>query len=217
MTRTRSQRIRRGIVRITVAALALAVAALACFLPFAGTYLVVQQPLEHADAIVVLAGPRAERWLEACRPVSRRVGAHASCSAAGASTMAKRRLSAIGIRFPQDADLARDAMLQMNVPASAIVLLPESLDNTAQEAASTRRIAVASGWSRIIVVTSAYHSRRAGYAFAREFRGTPMRHRDANHALRFGAAGAMVDDQAGVRYVTSELQKLAAYRLGLSQ
>ena len=50
--------------RITVAALALAVAALACFLPFAGTYLVVQQPLEHADAIVVLAGPRAERWLE---------------------------------------------------------------------------------------------------------------------------------------------------------
>ena len=216
MTRTRSQRIRRGIVRITVATLVLAVAGLAGFLPFAGTYLVVQQPLEHADAIVVLAGPRAERWLEGV-DLFRAGWAPRIVLSRGRIDNGEARLSAMGIRFPQDADLARDAMLQMNVPASAIVLLPESLDNTAQEAASTRRIAVASGWSRIIVVTSAYHSRRAGYAFAREFRGTPMR--IVMRTTRYDSAlpARWWTTRQDVRYVTSELQKLAAYRLGLSQ
>ena len=202
--------------RVLVAALALAAAALACFLPFAGTYLVVQQPLEHADAIVVLAGPRAERWLEAV-DLFREGWAPRIVLSRGRIDNGEARLSAMGIRFPQDADLARDAMLQMKIPADAIVLLPESLDNTAQEAASARRMAAAAGWRRIIVVTSRYHSRRAGYAFAREFRGTPMH--IVMRVTRYDSAlpARWWTTRQDVRYVTSELQKLAAYRLGLSQ
>jgi uncharacterized SAM-binding protein YcdF (DUF218 family) len=216
MTRSRSQRIRRGVLRVLVVALALAAAALACFLPFAGTYLVAQQPLEHADAIVVLAGTRAERWLEAV-DLFRDGWAPRIVLSRGRIDIGEAKLSALGVRFPQDADLARDAMLQMNVPADAIVLLPESLDNTAQEAASARRLAAAAGWRRIIVVTSMYHSRRAGYAFAREFRGMPMD--IVMRVTRYDSAvpARWWTTRQDIRYVTSELQKLAAYRLGLSQ
>jgi uncharacterized SAM-binding protein YcdF (DUF218 family) len=216
MTRPRSPRIRRGALRLVVAGLVLAAVAIVCFLPFAGTYLVVQQPLEHADAIVVLAGTRAERWLEAV-DLFRDGWAPRIVLSRGRIDTGEARLSAIGIRFPQDADLAREAMLQMKVPADAIVLLPESLDNTAQEAASARRMAIASGWHRIIVVTSMYHSRRAGYAFAREFAGTPVQ--IVMRTTRYDSAlpARWWTTRQDVRYVTSELQKLVAYRLGLSQ
>jgi uncharacterized SAM-binding protein YcdF (DUF218 family) len=216
MTRPRSQRIRRGVLRVLVIAVALGVTALACFLPFAGTYLVSQQPLEHADAIVVLAGTRAERWLEAV-DLFRDGWAPRIVLSRGRIDNGEAKLSAIGVRFPQDADLARDAMLQMNVPADAILFLPESLDNTAQEAASARRLATASGWRRIIVVTSMYHSRRAGYAFAREFRGTPIE--IVMRVTRYDPSlpARWWTTRQDIRYVTSELQKLVAYRLGLSQ
>ncbi|MEO8523069.1 MAG: YdcF family protein, partial [Acidobacteriota bacterium] len=58
-------RSRRLAVRLLLAILITGLVALLAFLPFAGRYLVLEQPLEHADAIVVLAGARVERWLEA--------------------------------------------------------------------------------------------------------------------------------------------------------
>jgi uncharacterized SAM-binding protein YcdF (DUF218 family) len=196
--------------------LALALAAFVCFLPFAGTYLVVEQPLEHADAIVVLAGTRAERWLEAV-DLFRAGWAPRIVLSRGRIDNGEARLSAMGIRFPQDAELVRDAMLQMKVPADAIILLPESLDNTAQEAASARRMAAASGWTRIIVVTSKYHTRRAGYAFAREFGEGPIRILMRTTRYDPSVPARWWTSRPDVRFVTSELQKLAAYRLGLGQ
>lgn len=216
MTRSGFQRTRRVVLRVTATALGLAAAALVCFLPYSGTYLVVQQPLEHADAIVVLAGARAERWLEAV-DLFRAGWAPRIVVSRGRSEDAEARLIAMGIRFPQDADLVRDAMLQMHVPPDAIILLPESLDNTAQEAASARRMAAASGWSRIIVVTSKYHSRRASYAFDREFRDAPIGVLMRTTRYDSSAPARWWTSRQDVRYVTSELQKLAAYRLGLGQ
>jgi uncharacterized SAM-binding protein YcdF (DUF218 family) len=128
---------------------------------------------------------------------------------------AEQRLHQMGIRFPADADLARDAMVQMNVPADAILMLPDDLDNTAQEAAATRRLATASGWSRIIVVTSKYHSRRSAYAFAREFGGTPIRVSVRASAYDPSVPNRWWSSRADFRFVTSELQKLVAYHLGL--
>ena len=56
--------VRRILVRTAAAAvLILAVFGIG-FLPFAGRYLVYQDPLEKADAVIVLAGARVERWLE---------------------------------------------------------------------------------------------------------------------------------------------------------
>jgi uncharacterized SAM-binding protein YcdF (DUF218 family) len=204
------------LVRLIAAVLALAAAALLVFLPFAGRYLVVQEPLEHSDAIVVLAGARVERWLEAV-DLYRAGWAPRIVLSRGRMEDAERRVHEMGIRFPAEADLVSDAMVQMKVPADAILMLPDMLDNTAQEAAATRRLATEFSWSRIIVVTSKYHSRRARYAFEREFRGSPTR-----ILMRATAYDTSVPDRwwstrQDARYVASEMQKLLAYHLGLGE
>ena len=55
------------------------------------------------------------------------------------------------------------------VPAAAVTVLPGGVDNTAAEAAALRRAYPTGSLHRVIVVTSSYHLRRAGYAFRREF------------------------------------------------
>ena len=216
MPRAGFQRTRRAIVRLAIAVLLLGAVALAAFLPFAGRYLVVQQPLERSDAIVVLAGSRVERWLEAV-DLYRAGWAPRIVLSRGRMESAEQRLHQMGIRFPADADLARDAMVQMKVPTDAILMLPDDLDNTAQEAAATRRLAAASGWSRIIVVTSKYHSRRSAYAFAREFHGTPIRVSVRATAYDPSVPNRWWSTRQDVRFVTSELQKLVVYHLGLRE
>ena len=216
MTRAGFQRTRRAVVRLTAAVLALGAAAFVVFLPFAGRFLVVQQPMERSDAIVVLAGTRVERWLEAV-DLYRAGWAPRIVLSRGRMEVAEARLHAMGIRFPEEADLIRDAMVQMKVPADAILLLPNTLDNTAQEAAAARRLATASSWNRIIVVTSKYHSRRAAYAFAREFRGASTRVLVKASAYDTSVPDRWWSTRQDTRYVLSELQKLVAYHLGLGE
>jgi uncharacterized SAM-binding protein YcdF (DUF218 family) len=211
---SRFQRAQRTIVRALLAAAILIAAGLLCFLPFAGRYLVVQDPLEHSDAIVVLAGARVERWLEAV-DLYRAGWAPRILLSGGRMEASEMRLRAGGIRFPTEPELARDAMIQMKIPSEAIAIIPDVLDNTAQEAAATHAILGARGWTRVIVVTSKYHTRRTRFAFARELRGTPVhlvvrwtRH-DASTPERWWA------DRADTRFVIMETQRLLLYRLGL--
>lgn len=204
-------RARRFVVR---AAVAVAVVAALCWFPFAGRYLVAENTLEHADVIVVLAGARVERWLEAV-DLYNEGWAPRIVMSPGRLEEAEAILHQRGIRFPSEAEVARDTMLQMKVPAAAMTIMPRDVDNTAQEATEVREMARANGWSRIIVVTSKYHTRRAGYAFRREFRGTPVA--IIMHASRYDVVNAKRwwTDRAEFREVTYELQKLIAYRLGL--
>jgi uncharacterized SAM-binding protein YcdF (DUF218 family) len=208
------QRVLRAILRTALAVALAGAAALFCFLPFAGRYLVVEDPLERSDAIVVLAGARAERWLEAAE-LYRAGWAARIVLSPGRLEGAELRLREMGIRFPAEAELARDALVQMKVPVDAITILPGSLDNTAQEAAAAHDVLASAGWQRIIVVTSKYHTRRTAFAFAREFRGTPVR--VVVRASRYDHVKPerWWTDRADFRYVTSELQKLLVYRLGL--
>jgi hypothetical protein len=81
------------------------------------------------------------------------------------------------------------------VPADAVTVMPGGVDNTAAEAAALRRW-LPPGSHRVIVVTSTYHLRRAGYAFRRAVRG--HRHRDRDARSRYtearrpaGGRGAM--------------------------
>jgi uncharacterized SAM-binding protein YcdF (DUF218 family) len=189
-------------------------AAAAC--PYAGRFLVIDEPLRAADALVVLAGPRSVRWLEAV-DLYREGLAPTIVISPGIVEAAEVELRARGIRYPSQAEIVRDAMVQVGVPASAITTLPASVDNTADEASQTRPLVLARGWTGIIVVTSKYHTRRTRFAFQREFRNTPVRIQV--RGSRYD--GASPDDwwkrRGDVRYVISELEKLAAYRLGLGR
>ena len=200
-------------VRAAAASAIAATLALLVFLPFAGRYLAVEDPLERADAILVLAGARVERWLEAAE-LHREGWAPRIILSPGRQEDAEVQLRQRGIRFPAEAEIVRDALVQMRVPAEAIVILPASVDNTAQEATALRALTAGTEWQRIIVVTSKYHGRRSAYAFRREFRGSPVR--IIMRASRFDTATPerWWARRSDVRFVTWELQKLLAYWLG---
>jgi uncharacterized SAM-binding protein YcdF (DUF218 family) len=194
----------------------LAMAAAAC--PRAGHFLIIDEPVQPADAIFVLAGARVERWLEAAE-LFREGQAPAIAISPGIREPAELRLREMGIPFPTESDLIKDAMQQMGIPADAITTLPfpTTVDNTAEEAALARVIATQHGWKSLLVVTSQYHTRRSRYAFEHELEGS---------GISVQVRGSRYDDaqpetwwksRSDVRFVTSELQKLAAYRLGFGR
>lgn len=206
-TRTR----RRWWWRILLVALVLTPLAL---FPFLGRLLVAEDPLQPADAIVVLAGSRVDRWLEA---VDLRADGFAASIVlsrgqreSGEDVLARR-----GIRLPDAADLARGAMIELGVPAEAVTYLPEEPDSTAGEAAIVRRLADASGWRRIIVVTSKQHTRRARLAFRRELDGSGIE--PIVRASRYDVADPprWWRTRRGLRETLFEWIKLVAYTAGL--
>src|SRR6188768_326545 len=79
------------------------------FWPRAGRYLVIDRPLQPADVIVVLAGPRVERWLEAVE-LYREKKAPVILLSSGRIEAAEEAIRSRGIRFPREVDLMKDAM-----------------------------------------------------------------------------------------------------------
>ena len=208
--------VRRILVRVVRATIILLVLAGATFFPFAGRYLVYEDSLQKSDVIVVLAGARVERWLEAVE-LYRSGWAPQILISPGRLESAEVQLHSMGIRFPSDAELARDAMVQLQVPATALDTLPGSLDNTADEAAAVRQFAGARHLSRLIVVTSKYHTRRARFAFAREFAGANVEILIRASRYDTSTPARWWTKRADIRYVPSELEKLLAYKLGLGK
>ena len=208
---------RRALARVCALTCAIALVGALGFLPFAGTFLVREDALESADVMFVLAGSRAERWLEAVE-LYREGRAPVIVLSPGRMEAAELALRGRGIRLPSEADIARDAMLQLGVPSSAIVVLAGSHDKTAQEAAALERYIRDStaerSIQRAIVVTSRYHTRRTQLAFRRAF---DERLRIIVRASRFDASqpSRWWRHRADIRFVTSELPKVLLYALGL--
>ena len=212
---TRFRRARSVAARLVIGCLlgALFLAVAAC--PRAGRFLIIDEPVRPADALVVLAGARVDRWLEAVDLYREGKGKNILLSP-GYLEPAEVGLRARGIRYPAAADLIRDAMVQMGIPAQVITAIPEGVDNTAHEALFARQIAVDRGWKSVIVVTSPYHTRRSLFAFEREFEGT---------GIDVQVRGSRYDDvdpdnwwrrRGDFRFVSWELQKLVAYWLGVA-
>jgi uncharacterized SAM-binding protein YcdF (DUF218 family) len=138
---------------------------------YGGRFLQHEDPLEHADAIFVLDGSRLERPLEGV-DLYKAGWAPVIVLSPGRPEPAELLARAEGITFPRPAELVRNAMVQLGVPDRAIIAEPGSVDNTASEANLLRTMVIARHWTRVIVVTSKYHTRRTGFAFRRGLQGT---------------------------------------------
>lgn len=125
----------------------------------AGNFLVVEDPLPHADAIVVLGddnfwGDRAGRAAQIFR-----MGDAPVVVASG-----RRLRPGAGIAELIAHDLESDG-----VPAAAVVTFDHQAADTREEAIALRGLAAQRHWRRLIVVTSNYHTRRARYIFLKVF------------------------------------------------
>lgn len=126
--------------------------------------------MEKADAIILLGGgvqlPKPPRVYADLNAAADRVLQAALLYKAGT---AERILVSGGQVFPQpglgsEADYQKLILLQLGIPEEAIVLEPDSR-NTAQNAEFTLALAKSLGYSRLILVTSAYHMPRSKFLF----------------------------------------------------
>ena len=189
-------------------------AATVWFLFDGGSFLVREDPLQRADAVFVLAGTRTERWLEAL-DLYRQGYAPLIVLSPDRPEIGEQQIRRMGIRFPREPDVARDAMIQMGVPAAAILAPDGYVDNTAAEAEWLRALATRRGWHRVIVVTSKFHTRRAGFAFRRAFTGSGITIlvRASQHDPSDPAH--WIRTRPDFRFGLSEWEKIVAYWFGV--
>jgi uncharacterized SAM-binding protein YcdF (DUF218 family) len=179
-----------------------------------GSFLVVQDPLQKADAIFVLGGTRFERPLEAVELYKAgwapRVALMRQVSDAGEISLMRR-----GIPYPREVDAQVEVMTRLGVPGSAITIFNEA-NSTAEEAETLREAAAASRWSRVIIVTSKQHTRRARLV---------MKRRTADLGLEIVTRYSRFDDantdqwwrnRSTLRFTLFETQRLLGYWVGLA-
>lgn len=154
-----------AVFRLLLAVLLLAVILVVAHRPLltaAGRFLIVADPIERADVIVVLAGGRADERVAHAGALYRQGMAPRVLLSGGEALM--------GISVP---DLLRAQALRHGIPASALLYEPSST-STAEQARFLRPLLEGDGVRRALVVTSSYHTRRTRWLFRRAFTGSPV-------------------------------------------
>jgi uncharacterized SAM-binding protein YcdF (DUF218 family) len=128
-------------------------------LRFVGESWVIEDPLERADAIIVLSddnfyADRATRAADLYR--------HGMAPLVVASGRRLRPYAGI-------AELMEHDLVERGVPKDKILRIAHEAQNTKEEAEALEPQAVQRKWRSVIVVTSNYHTRRARYIFTHVF------------------------------------------------
>jgi len=146
----------RRLAIIAAAVLLLTLVAIAAFRGL-GRWLIVQDPLDHSDAIVVLSGGMPYRAIEAAKIYNEGMAPQVWLTHPANPSGA---LNQMGIPFESEESYSRAVLLHEGVPQSAIQVLPAEIVNTEDE----ERVIIAEMQSarahRVIVVTSPPHTRR---------------------------------------------------------
>jgi uncharacterized SAM-binding protein YcdF (DUF218 family) len=153
----------RGSVLLSAAVLGMLVTR-GFWLPLVGRFLVVEDPLRPADALVPLAG----EWP--------RIAAGAELLKQGyarwfviTEMQVDQQQASPGFRYSES---ARRQAIEEGVPAKQIMVAPDVVATTYAEARALRRLAQEQGWRSLIVVTSPYHTRRSRIIFRAAFAGS---------------------------------------------
>jgi uncharacterized SAM-binding protein YcdF (DUF218 family) len=179
----------------------------------AGSWLVVEDPLEKADAIFVLGGTRFERPLEAVDLYKEgwapRILLFREVKDFGEVALLER-----GFPFQLESDVQADALRRM-VPAAAVIVLGEQ-DSTRGEAAAIRDQALKHGWTRIIVVSSKQHTRRARMVITRRLANSNVK--TIMRASRYDRTDTEYwwRNRASLRFTLFETQRLFGYWTGIA-
>jgi len=120
-----------------------------------GAFLIVADPVERVDAVVVLSGDDGDRLAQAIELHKNGFAPHLVIT--DVTKTATRRLV-------QEAEEA-------GFPTERIHITRTQVDSTLDEALAVRELALENGWTTLMVVTDPFHSFRARFIFRREMRG----------------------------------------------
>lgn len=174
--------------------------------------LVARAEVERADALVVLSGSAAykERAAEAARLYAEGRAPVVLLSDDGV----QGGWSQAEQRNPRFVELAAAELARGGVPAESVRVLGGRPTNTHDEAAAVRAYAAEKGLRSLLVVTSAYHSRRALWTWRRVFEGSGVRvGLEPAEGARTPGAWSWWLSAAGWRQVAGEYVKMSYYVL----
>lgn len=168
---------------------------------------IVNEPLTKADVIVVLGGGPSTRPFAAARLF------HAGYAPKILLTNPQPApATQLGLT-PTDADLERDILLKEKVPAAAIVVAPELVNSTYDEAIAIRDWARTNGVRRIIIPTDDFQTRRARWVFRKQLQPLGVQVLLQAVPVREFAASNWWQHEQGVVAFQNELLKYAYYRI----
>jgi uncharacterized SAM-binding protein YcdF (DUF218 family) len=133
---------------------------------FLAERLIVEKPLEHADAILVLGGSSVyqERTQKAALVYKQGIAQKVLLTDDGGRAGWSRKEQ----RNPLFVELAEQSLIAQGVPAENIEILKPKGSGTIYEAQFLRDKIKENSWKSILIVTSAYHTRRSLWTFERE-------------------------------------------------
>lgn len=192
-------------VRLLSVAALLVLAATVAFL-YAGRLLRVADPLAPAEVVVPLAGDR-QRPAYAAKLL---LGGYAERLA-----ITRLPLESESHREWYVQDIAR-SVIELGVPDAAVLDVPGVAPSTYGELENVRTSAEAEGWGSLLVVTSAWHTRRTRAIVRRVFRGSAISVSvQPSPEERFSLRWDWWRDGLGRETVVSEYLKMAALQLGV--
>jgi uncharacterized SAM-binding protein YcdF (DUF218 family) len=140
----------------------------------AGTWLVKNDTLHQADAMIMLMGSIPDRVLQTADLYQQH---HAPKLIIVQESMgAYRQLEARGASIISTTQQCRDASIALGIPADSFIILPGDARSTQQEATIIREYLKAhKAIDTITLVTSSDHSRRASMIFEKAFSAQGMK------------------------------------------
>lgn len=132
--------------------------------------LIVSADLSRADAIVVLSG--SSTYIERTHKAAELYNQGRAPIVVLTDDNTRGGWSSAQQRNPYFAERAHEELVKQGVPATQIRVAPGVASGTSEEALIIRDYATSHGLRSVLVVTSAYHSRRAWRTLQQTFAGT---------------------------------------------
>lgn len=170
-----------------------------------GNFLVVEDEINQVDAAFVLSGGSYERAKEAAKIY--KSGQTSLLITTG--EMESKVLKIVGMSMT-DAMLSRRALIELGVPDSLIITL-ERGSSTFEESEEILGYAKQSGYQRIAIVSSDFHTRRVGWVFRRKFKKAGIDVLIAGAPPEDYAISEWWEHEAGMIFVNNEYVKLLYY------
>lgn len=190
---------------LVVALAALTLAFRGSWLPAVGRFLVVSDPGQRTDAVVILGGGGPHR-VEHGAALLRDGGAQWF-------VISDSPLNMPGIRVSY-AHLMRAEAVWRGVPEDRILTAPGMVRTTYEEALAVRELATARGLRSLTVITDPFHTRRARMAFDDAFRGTGILVLVQRANDSWYRADSWWRDRDAIRETWTEYLKLILYVIG---
>ncbi len=162
-----------------------------------GGVLIVADPIQEVDAVVVLSGDDGDRLELAIEMHEQGLAPN---------------LVITNVEDSINQRLAAEAQAG-GFPSNAIFITKLEVDSTVDEALAVRELASQKGWTTLMVVTDPYHSFRARFIFRRELRGSGVAIAVRPVAGHWFRSPSWFFHGEGWQFVFLEITKLISYLL----